>query len=104
MFFRIGHDLEPDVYNHDIRYTFGKAKVHGFGDDLTLLACRLHVKSSLDAAAALQIEGVSVGVIDMAAIEPIYQDAVPKAADCSRLLMTAERTTSSAGLVPHQWI
>lgn len=98
IYFRIGRGREPDVYTRDTPFTFGKAVVHGMGDDLTIIACGLAVKSSLDAANELRREGFSVGVIDMATIKPLDRDAVLSAASSSKILMTVEEHNVLGGL------
>ena len=98
IYFRIGRGREPDVYTRDTPFTFGKAIIHSLGEDLTIIACGLAVKSALEAADALRLEGFSVGVIDMATIKPLDRDAVLKAASASKLLMTVEEHNVLGGL------
>ena len=98
IYFRIGRGRDPDIYSEDTHFQIGKAIEHGEGRDLTIIACGMPVKSALDAAEALRLQGHSVGVIDMATIKPLDRDAVLSAARRSRLLMTVEEHNIVGGL------
>lgn len=98
IYFRIGRGRDPDVYEDGVKFCIGKAIEHSQGDDLTIIACGMPVKSALDAAAMLQCEGRSVGVIDMATIKPLDRDAVLAAAARSKAIMTVEEHNVMGGL------
>jgi transketolase len=100
IYFRIGRGRDPVIYEGGTAFTFGKAHVHGFGEDLTIIACGITVHAAIEAAAAMNASGRSVGVIDMASIKPIDRDAILEAADRSRTrkLMTVEEHNVLGGL------
>lgn len=98
IYFRIGRGRDPDVYEKNIPYSIGRAVEHSRGKDLTLIACGMPVKHTLDAANALRKDGFSVGVIDMPTIKPLDRQAVLKAAGRSRLLITVEEHNIIGGL------
>jgi transketolase len=98
IYFRIGRGRDPDVYGADAPFEIGKAIEHGAGHDLTIIACGMPVKSALDAAAVLNAQGHSVGVIDMHTIKPLDRQAVLRAAARSRKLMTVEEHNVLGGL------
>jgi transketolase len=98
IYFRIGRGRDPDIYAEGTPFEIGKAIEHGRGEDLTIIACGMPVKSALDAAAALRSDGHSVGVIDMATIKPLDRAAVLRAASESRVLMTVEEHNVLGGL------
>jgi len=98
IYFRIGRGRDPEVYAEGEPFEIGKAIEHGVGDELSIIACGMPVKSALDAAAVLNAEGRSVGVIDMATIKPLDRAAVLRAAARSRLLMTVEEHNIVGGL------
>jgi transketolase len=100
IYFRIGRGRDPVVYEGSTTFSFGKAHVHGFGEDLTIIACGITVHAALEAAAAMKAQGRSVGVIDMASIKPIDRDAILEAAERSRThkLMTVEEHNVLGGL------
>ncbi|HEV7254370.1 MAG TPA: transketolase C-terminal domain-containing protein [Mesorhizobium sp.] len=100
IYFRIGRGRDPVIYEGGTTFAFGKAHVHGFGEDLTIIACGITVHAALEAATAMNAAGRSVGVIDMATIKPIDRHAILEAADRSRTrkLMTAEEHNVLGGL------
>ena len=100
IYVRIGRGRDPVVYEGGTSFSFGKAHVHGFGEDLTIIACGITVHAALEAAAEMNKQGRSVGVIDMASIKPIDRDAILEAAGRSRTakLMTVEEHNVLGGL------
>lgn len=100
IYFRIGRGRDPVIYEGGTTFTYGKAHVHGFGEDLTIIACGITVHAAIEAAAAMNAAGRSVGVIDMASIKPIDRDAILEAADRSRTgkLMSVEEHNVLGGL------
>jgi len=98
IYFRIGRGRDPQVYEDGRPFEFGKAIVHGIGSDVTLVVCGITVKPALDAAAALNAQGYSVGVIDMPTIKPLDRAAIEQAAAKSRLLVSVEEHNVLGGL------
>lgn len=98
IYFRIGRGREPDVYKKGTPFTIGKAIEHMQGEELTIIACGLPVHPSLEAARKLNAAGRSVGVIDMATVKPIDREAILRAAQRSKILMTAEEHNVIGGL------
>lgn len=98
IYFRIGRGREPDVYDKGMNFQIGKAIEHSQGDDLTIIACGMPIKETLDAAKVLQNDGFSVGVIDMATLKPLDREAILHAARRSNLLMTVEEHNIIGGL------
>ena len=98
IYFRIGRGRDPVVYENGTEFRFGKAHIHSLGEELTIIACGITVHAALEAAAAMNAAGRSVGVIDMASIKPLDRDAVLAAAEASRCLMTVEEHNVLGGL------
>lgn len=100
IYLRIGRGRDPVVYDKGATFQFGKANVHGFGEDLTIIACGIAVHGALEAAAAMNATGRSVGVIDMASVKPLDREAILEAAEKSRTrkLMTVEEHNVLGGL------
>jgi transketolase len=98
VYFRIGRGRDPIVYDDGTTFEFGKAVVHGAGQDLTIIACGMAVHGALAAAAALRAEGHSVGVIDMASIKPLDREVVLAAASYTKRMMTVEEHNVIGGL------
>lgn len=97
IYFRISRGRDPQVYDADTVFEFGRAVVHAEGSDITIIACGTQVHPALAAAEALRADGISVGVVDMATIKPLDVDAV-RAAARSRIVLTVEEHNVLGGL------
>ena len=99
VYLRFGRYDVP-VFNtkEDYSFTFGKANVLKSGTDVTVIAMGDLVYEALCAAEELEKEGISVGVINMHTIKPIDKDAIKKALDSSKYIMTAEDHNVYGGL------
>ncbi|TPI59276.1 transketolase [Mesorhizobium sp. B3-1-7] len=98
IYFRISRGHDPVVYAEDAPFEFGKAVIHGIGNDLTIIACGMAVHSAKQAMEALNAKGHSVGVIDMHTIKPLDREAVMAAARKSRFILTVEEHNILGGL------
>ena len=98
IYFRISRGHDPVVYAKDAPFEFGKAVVHGIGDDITIIACGMAVHSAKQAMEALNGKGYSVGLIDMHTIKPLDREAVMAAARKSRIILTVEEHNILGGL------
>lgn len=67
---------EEDVPEGDVTVPFGKAAVKRAGADLTLIGVGSQVPKCLEAAAALEKEGISVEVLDPRTISPLDIDTL----------------------------
>lgn len=98
IYFRISRGHDPVVYADDVPFEFGKAIIHGIGNDITIIACGMAVHSAKQAMEALNRRGHSVGLIDMHTIKPLDREAVMAAARKSRIVLTVEEHTILGGL------
>jgi pyruvate/2-oxoglutarate/acetoin dehydrogenase E1 component len=70
---------------------FGQAAVRRDGSDLTLASIAVGVHRSLEAATALESQGISAGVIDLRTISPLDRETVVQAvAKTGRMLVVDE--------------
>ncbi|CDX13166.1 Transketolase central region [Mesorhizobium plurifarium] len=98
IYFRISRGHDPAVYGKDAPFEFGKAVVHGIGNDITIIACGMAVHSAKQAMEALNGKGHSVGLMDMHTIKPLDRAAVMAAARKSRIILTVEEHNILGGL------
>lgn len=98
IYFRIGRGHDPVVYADDEPFELGKAKVHGIGDDITIIACGMAVYGAKQAVEALNAAGHSAGLIDMHTIKPLDEAAVLKAVRRSKVILTVEEHNILGGL------
>jgi transketolase len=98
IYFRIGRGRDPVVYSGTPTFAFGKAHEHLKGEELTIIACGMAVHGALEAARAMNADGRSVGVIDVACIKPFDREAILDAASRSKKIMTVEEHNVLGGL------
>lgn len=98
IYFRISRGHDPVVYAGDAPFEFGKAVIHGIGNDLTIIACGMAVNSAKLAMEALNRKGHSVGLIDMHTIKPLDREAVMAAGRKSHIVLTVEEHNILGGL------
>lgn len=98
-YIRVGRNPVEDVYTEDdVPFEMDKATVISEGTDIAIIACGEMVKPACDAAALLKEQGVSATVLDMYCVKPIDKDAVVKAAQNAKAVVTVEEHTYIGGL------
>ena len=96
---RVGRNPVEDVYTEDYsEFELDKASVLTEGTDVTLIACGEMVRPALDAAELLKQHGISATVLDMYCVKPLDKDAVLKAAQNTKLVVTVEEHAPFGGL------
>ncbi|WP_017471533.1 transketolase family protein [Amphibacillus jilinensis] len=96
---RLGRNPVEDCYSEELTsFEVGKAVTMQDGRDLTLIATGETVRVALDAALALEQQGLSVRVLNIHTIKPLDQQAIIKAAQETKLVMTLEEHSIYSGL------
>lgn len=99
VYMRIGRNPVDDVYlSEDYPFEIGKAVTMLEGDDLTLIASGETVRVALDAAGALQQEGVQCRVLNIHTIKPLDTDTIVRAASETGRIITLEEHSIHGGL------
>ncbi|MGH2754106.1 MAG: transketolase family protein [Actinomycetota bacterium] len=97
-FLRCGRPKVPVIYREGADFHVGKANTLRDGNDVTLVANGIMVAMALDAAAALEEEGIGARVLDMHTVKPIDVAALEKAANETRAVVVAEEHLAYGGL------
>jgi transketolase len=97
-YMRTGRPKAPVVYGPDDQFEIGKAKVHGEGGDVAIVACGMEVGYALAAQAQLDEQGIRARVLDMHTLKPIDEQAIASAARECGALVTAEEHVLEGGL------
>jgi len=92
---RVNH--KKGGYEHQ-PFERGKAEIISEGTDLTILVYGFLFENALRAAAILQGEGLSVGLINMRSLKPVDEAAIVRSAVNSRMLVTVEDHLLTGGL------
>ncbi|MEZ4358323.1 MAG: transketolase C-terminal domain-containing protein [Eubacteriales bacterium] len=90
--------IERKVYEDGSEFEIGKAVKIRDGKDVTIIASGICVVEAIDAAKALEEEGISARVIDIFSIKPIDKDTVIAAAKETGAIVTAENHNVIGGL------
>ena len=98
-YIRVGRNPVEDVYEEGkVPFEMDKATVLCEGDDVVLVATGEMVKPAYDAAKLLEAEGIHATVLDMYCVKPLDKDAVIKAAQKAKAVITVEEHSPFGGL------
>lgn len=98
-YIRVGRNPVEDIYEEDnIPFEMDKATVLCEGSDVAIIACGEMVKPAYDAAKLLQEQGISAAVLDMYCVKPLDRQAIVKAAQGVKAVVTVEEHAPFGGL------
>ena len=98
-YIRVGRNPVEDVYEEgNVPFEMDKATVLCEGTDIAIVACGEMVKPALDAANILKEQGISATVLDMYCVKPLDKDAIVKAANNAKAVITIEEHAPFGGL------
>lgn len=98
-YIRVGRNAVEDVYEEgNVPFEMDKATVIRQGTDVALIACGEMVKPAADAAKLLEEKGISATVVDMYCVKPLDQDAIIRAAQNAKAVITVEEHSPFGGL------
>ena len=98
VYLRFGRPSWPNFTGADEPFEIGKAYVMNEGTDVTLVATGHLVWESLQAAEALEAEGISAEVINVATINPLDEAAILASAAKTKAVVVAEEHNTAGGL------
>jgi transketolase len=98
-YIRIGRNAVADVYKKgDIPFKMDESTLLKDGKDITIIACGEMVAAAKAAGEVLTGNGVNARVIDMYCIKPFDADAVIKAAQETKAIITVEEHVAVGGM------
>ncbi len=98
VYLRFGRPSVPNFTDPEEPFVIGKALVLNEGKDVTLIATGHTVWEALQAAEALEADGISAEVIDIATIKPLDVDAIVASAAKTGAVVVAEEHNMAGGL------
>ena len=98
VYIRINRNDLPFVYPPDEPYSIGKVTMLREGKHAAIFAAGVMVSKALEAAAALESEGISARVLDVGTLKPLDRDAIIRYAGGVGAIVTAEEHTVIGGL------
>ncbi len=98
-YIRVGRNPVEDIYEEGkVPFEMDKATVLKEGGDIALIACGEMVKPALDAAKLLEEKGVHATVLDMYCVKPLDREAIIKAAEGAKAVISIEEHAPFGGL------
>jgi len=98
VYLRLGRSKMPNFTDENDNFTIGKAQMLNEGKDVSIIACGHLVWEALEAARALEGEGISAEVINMHTIKPLDTDAILTTARKTHAIVTCEEHLFNGGL------
>ena len=98
VYMRLLRGSVPVVLEPGYRFEIGKARKLRDGKDVGIISTGLMSERAIDAAAALEKRGISVGVLHVSTIKPFDADAVAEFAASVGRVVTAENHVVVGGL------
>ena len=92
------YKMKGDVPEGYYTVPIGKARIAREGRDLTIVATSIMVHKSLEAAVALEAEGINVEVIDLRCIRPIDRETVIASVKKTHRLMCVYEAVKAFGM------
>lgn len=97
-YIRLGRAAVPTLYPADAVIEIGKGCELKAGTDVTIIGTGIMVNEAMIAAETLEAAGISVRVIDIHTLKPMDQAIIVKAAQETKLIVTAEEHNIIGGL------
>jgi transketolase len=97
-YLRLGRAGEPVLHRPDVLLHLGKAIVVRDGRDITLISTGSLLETALRVAGRLEGDGVRVRVLSMHTVKPLDTEAVLRAAEETRAIVTLEEHSVTGGL------
>lgn len=98
VYLRFGRPSVPNFTDEDQKFEIGKAIKLNEGKDVTVIATGHLVWESIQAAAALEKEGISVDLINIHTIKPLDREAVLESVRKTGAVVCAEEHLIAGGL------
>lgn len=97
-YLRLGKAGETALHQCEFDFKIGKAATLRNGSDVTIIGSGSILKCCMEAADMLAKEGISARVLSMHTIKPLDTEAVDKASEETRAIITVEEHSARGGL------
>jgi len=98
IYLRLTREATPVIFDDDYDFKIGKATVVREGTDVSILTTGIMLPRAVDAADALQSEGISAHILHVPTLKPLDEEAIVAAAQKTGRVVTAEEHTIIGGL------
>lgn len=97
-YIRLGRGGVPVLYDESYPFEIGKGNILREGKDIAIFATGTVVSTSLEAASALEKDGISAKVVNISTIKPIDEDLIVEVAKKVNTIFTVEDHSVFGGL------
>jgi transketolase len=98
VYLRLTRDPCPVVFDDSYEFKIGPAVVVREGSDVTVMTTGIMLGRAVEAAEALQAEGISVHILHVPTLKPLDVESIVAAAEKTGRVVTAEEHTIIGGL------
>lgn len=98
VYMRLGRADVPVLFDENVKFEIGKAKLLRSGSDVSLIGTGQMVSLCMEAAEMLEKEGISAEVINMSTIKPLDIQAIADSVSKTGCVVTAEEHSVIGGL------
>jgi len=98
VYMRLGRSSVPVIFDEDYDFALGHAVVVRPGSDVSIFACGIMTAKALEAAEALDAEGISADVVNVSTIKPLDTEAIINSAGKTKCAVSAEEHSVIGGL------
>ena len=98
VYLRFGRLAVPVFHEESYQFQIGKGEVVREGKDLAIIATGLMVNEAIEAAKALEAEGISARIVNMSTIKPLDEELVLDCARSCGKIITCEEHSIIGGL------
>ncbi|HJW76767.1 MAG TPA: transketolase C-terminal domain-containing protein [Thermoleophilia bacterium] len=98
VYLRLTRDPCPVIFDDGYDFRIGPAAVVRDGDDVTIMTTGIMLGRAVEAAEALEADGIGAHILHVPTLKPLDVEAIVAAADKTGLVVTAEEHTVIGGL------
>jgi transketolase len=98
VYVRVGRPAISLIQRENYQFEIGKAEKISSGKDVCIIACGVMVGEAMEAVAALEKEGISASLLNMATIKPLDREAILAEARTCKAIVTCEEHNVIGGL------
>jgi transketolase len=98
VYMRLLRGKVPVVFDRSYQFEIGKARLISSGSDVGFISTGMMTERAIDAAAALNVRGLSAGVLHVPTLKPLDRDSIATFAAGVRQVVTAENHVTRGGL------
>lgn len=98
VYLRLSRAPAEDIYSEEAPFEIGKGIVLREGTDVTIISTGTLLSKALEAAKALEAEGISAAVVDMHTVKPLDEELVVSCAEKTGAILTVEENSLFGGL------